>query len=257
MRKNNGISYNKRINLYVDYGDGIGAVEYVQHMGDDLAFANAARVSFGKHKLEFDEKDEKLIRYMIKHKHTSPFEHASISFRFMVPLFTRGQHHRHRTWSYNEISRRYTDFNIEFYNPKKFRTQHKSNRQASNTDELFDPEIVIETWQDHEEGRLFNLTQPASEAVFEHANRSLKLYNSMLDAGICREQARMVLPQNMYVQYYGTVNLSNLLKFIDLRDHEGSQEEIRRVARACLEIATDLFPITIKAYQEIRNESNS
>ena len=120
------------------YDDNIGSVEYVQHMGDDLTIVNAARVSFGVEKNEVDERDKKLIRYLVKNRHTSTLEHNVITFRFTVPLFVRGQHHRHRTWSYNEISRRYTAENLRFYEPKKFRTQHKSNRQASNASDLID-----------------------------------------------------------------------------------------------------------------------
>jgi thymidylate synthase (FAD) len=83
---------------------------------------------------------------------------------------------------------------------------------------------------------------------------SLDLFNRMIDAGVCREQARGVLPQNLYTEYYGTCSLSNLLKFIDLRTHEGAQLEIQKVAEACLEIATDLFPVTVGAYRRIRGE---
>ena len=118
------------------YNDGIGSVEYVEHMGSDLTIVNSARVSFGKHKEEIDEKDKKLIRYLVEHRHTSTFEHNVVTFRFVVPLFIRSQHHRHRTWSYNEISRRYTDFDLKFYEPQKFRTQHKSIRQSSNIDSV-------------------------------------------------------------------------------------------------------------------------
>ena len=118
----------KKVDLY---GDGIGAVEYISHMGNDLSIVNAARVSFGAEKQELDGKDMKLIKYLVKHNHTSPFEHCAITMRFTVPLFIRSQHHRHRTWSYNEISRRYTSVDMEFYQPEEFRTQHKSNRQAS------------------------------------------------------------------------------------------------------------------------------
>ena len=114
------------------YGDEIGKVEYVEHMGSDLSIVNSARVSFGKHKEELDGKDKKLIKYLIKHRHTSTLEHCLVTFRFKVPLFIRSQHHRHRTWSYNEISRRYTEENLQFYEPRYFRTQSKSNRQASN-----------------------------------------------------------------------------------------------------------------------------
>ncbi len=127
------MTYEKSIELY---GDGIGKVDYVQHMGSDLTVVNSARVSFGKNKAILDERDEKLIRYLIRHRHTSTLEHCSVAFRFTVPLFIRSQHHRHRTWSYNEISRRYTDIDLRFYEPPEFRTQHKSNRHASNADEL-------------------------------------------------------------------------------------------------------------------------
>jgi len=232
--------YSKSIDLY---NDGIGKVEYVQHMGEDLTVVNSARVSFGARKEELDEKDKRLIKYLIKHRHTSTLEHNAVTFRFLVPLYVRSQHHRHRTWSYNEISRRYTDVNIQFYEPKEFRTQHKSNRQASNAEELIDPQIT----------RIFE-PLPASKIVKDHHQASLALYEMLIEAGVCREQARGVLPQNLYTEYYGTVNLSNLLKFIDLRTHEGAQWEIVKVAEACLEIATDLFPVTVGAYRRIRNE---
>jgi thymidylate synthase (FAD) len=229
--------YQKSIELY---GDGIGFVDYVTHSGTDLTVVNSARVSFGVEKSELDQRDKRLIRYLIRHKHTSTLEHCSVTFRFTVPLYVRSQHHRHRTWSYNEISRRYTDVGIEFYEPKEFRTQHESNRQASNIDELINP--VLSCGSD------------CDEMVGLHHQMSLDLYNRMIAAGVCREQARGVLPQNLYTKYYGTVNLSNLLKFIDLRTHMGAQWEIQKVAEACLEIATDLFPETVGAYRKIKEE---
>ena len=205
-------------------------------MGDDLTIVNSARVSFGKHKESLDEKDEKLINYLVKHRHTSTFEHNVVTFRFVVPMFVRSQHHRHRTWSYNEISRRYTDVNLQFYQPKAFRTQHKSNRQASNAEELINPVIV---WDG----------ETCAEVIRGHHTKSLKLFDKLIEAGVCREQARGVLPQNLYTEYYGTVNLSNLLKFIDLRTHEGAQWEIQKVAEACLEIAEGLWPVAVKSYR--------
>jgi thymidylate synthase (FAD) len=220
------------------YGDGIGSVEYVQHMGEDITVVNSARVSFGKHKEELDGRDRKLIKYLIKHRHTSTLEHNTITFRFAVPLFVRSQHHRHRTWSYNEISRRYTDVGISFYEPKMFRTQHESNRQASKN-ELINPDLE---WD----------KTTASQKVYNHHRESLKLFDDLIAAGVCREQARGVLPQNLYTHYYGTVNLNNLLKFIDLRIHEGAQWEIQEVAKACLEISTKIWPYTVGAYREIR-----
>ena len=224
------------------YGDGVGRVEYIDHMGTDLTIVNAARVSFGKHKEIFDEKDEKLIRYLIKHRHTSTLEHNNVTLRFTVPLFIRSQHHRHRTWSFNEISRRYTDTDMRFFETKQFRTQHESNRQASNALETFDPMIGLSG---------VGGGCSASHMVMSHHLRSLRLYNKLIDNGICREQARGVLPQNMYTQYYGTVDLNNMIKFIKLRTHEGAQMEIQDVARGCLTICRSLWPKSMLAAMEI------
>ena len=225
------------------YGDGIGRVDYVSHMGTDLTVVNSARVSFGVERDELNERDKKLIKYLIEHKHTSTLEHCNITFRFCVPLFVRSQHHRHRTWSYNEISRRYTDVNIQFYEPDGFRTQHKSNRQASENN-IINPVLgtVVPTLVPMK-------TKTVADAVKSHHKMSLCLFNQLLDAGVCREQARGVLPQNMYTEYYGTTNLNNLMKFINLRMHEGAQWEIQRVAEACLEIAQELYPVTVEAYK--------
>jgi len=215
------------------YNDNIGSVEYVQHMGDDLTIVNSARVSFGKEKKEIDKRDKKLIKYLIEHQHTSTLEHNVVTFRFCVPLFIRSQHHRHRTWSYNEISRRYTDVNLQFYEPKEFRTQHKSNRQASNDTNLINPIMAFDK-------------TTASQEVQSHHMKSLDLFNRLIEEGVCREQARGVLPQNLYTEYYGTANLNNLIKFIKLRTHDGAQQEIRVVAEACKKIATDLWPVAMK-----------
>ncbi len=228
------------------YGDDIGKVELVQTVGNDLSVVNAARVSFGVEKEELDDKDKKLINYLVKHKHTSTLEHCFMTFKFVVPLYVRSQHHRHRTWSYNEISRRYTSVDMEFYSPKTFRTQHETNRQASNLDEI-DPNL-----SQYKHGPLPVPPNPASEAIAWHHRRSLTLYESLIENGVCREQARGVLPQNLYTTYIGSVNLNNLLKFIALRDHEGAQVEIQQVAKACLTFAQEHFPYTVAAYRESR-----
>ena len=233
------------------FDDQIGRVDYVSHMGSDLTVVNSARVSFGMQKSELNARDVKLIKYLIKHKHTSTLEHCVVTYKFTVPLYIRSQHHRHRTWSYNEISRRYTDKDLQFYCPREFRTQHKSNRQASNIEEMIDPLL----W--HEEGsqivKAFH--PPASETYREHCLHSLRLFEELVSKGVCREQARGVLPQTLYTEYYGTVNLGNLLKFVSLRMHEGAQHEIQKVAEACLEMASDLFPVTVKSYRASVNNS--
>ena len=228
------------------FGDDIGAVEYISHMGTDLSVVNAARVSFGSEKEKVDEKDIKLINYLMAHNHSSPFEHCTITFRFTVPLFIRSQHHRHRTWAYNEISRRYTSVDINFYEPRHFRTQHKSNRQAS-TDSLINP--LLESNRDGSP-----TLSSAADQMRSHHKESLRLFESLLNAGVCREQARGVLPQNLYTQYYGTVNLHNLLKFVSLRVHEGAQWEIQQVAKACLEVARQHFPHSVESYMKHKME---
>jgi len=234
--------YEKSVLLY---DDGIGRVDYISHMGSDLTVVNSARVSFGVEKSQLDNRDRKLISYLIKHRHTSTLEHCVVTFKFTVPLFVRSQHHRHRTWSYNEISRRYTDKDLQFYLPKAFRTQHKSNRQASNENDLIDPVIIPDL---HDTG--YGVT--ASTYVNRVTQDSLEAFRLLLREGVCREQARMVLPQNLYTEYYGTVNLNNLLKFVDLRTHEGAQWEIQKTAHACLEIAKDIWPVTVSSYGDLR-----
>ena len=229
------------------YNDGIGSIQLVDYMGEDIKVVNSARVSFGVHKESLDEKDKKLINYLVKHKHTSTLEHNLATFIIKVPLFVRSQHHRHRTWSYNEISRRYTDFNLEFYTPEAFRTQHKTNRQASNN-ELINPEIDSSILLSHTDKAYNNI----SDCVKYHCDMSIKLYESMIEAGVCKEQARGVLPQNMYTEYYATANLNNILKFVDLRTHDGAQWEIQVLANEILNIIKDLWPETVESY--IRNK---
>ena len=157
------------------FGDDIGAVEYVSHMGSDLSVVNAARVAFGTEKDTVDEKDVKLINYLMKHNHTSPFEHCVLTCKFTVPLFIRSQHHRHRTWAYNEISRRYTSIDMKFYEPEQFRTQHKSNRQASNSDKV-NPKIKYRHPECSEDSFLF-----ATEMIKQHHRSSLDLYDKLIE----------------------------------------------------------------------------
>lgn len=226
--------------LYQDLGDDIGHVRLLDRMGDDLRVVNAARVSFGRTVAEFSDNDDRLLRFLLRNKHTSPFEHCMISWAFKVPLFVRSQHMRHRTWSFNEISRRYTSETIEFYLPNRFRKQHSSDRQAS-TNEHINPLVT----------RLHK-KQNANTALKEASLEAVALYENLLAQGVAREMARMVLPQNLYTSYYGTIDLHNALRFIELRSDYHAQWEIRRVAEAMHEQLKKLFPAVMRAWEDNR-----
>ncbi|MBO5821903.1 MAG: FAD-dependent thymidylate synthase, partial [Lentisphaeria bacterium] len=202
---------------------GQGWIGLIDHLGTESTIVNAARVSFGKLKTEMDDRDVKLLEYLIANKHTSPLEHMVFTFSIHCPLFVRGQWHRHRTWSYNEISRRYTEVDMEFYTPENLRRQAESDRQAS----VADPEFEGAELQ---------------QAIAAHNQASFELYEKLLASGVCREQARGVLPQNMMVTFWGTVDLSNLLHFLELRDSEHAQYEIREYAIAIKKLIKPIIP---------------
>ena len=210
---------------------GQGWVGLIDHLGTEATIVNAARVSFGKLKTEMDERDVKLLHYLIENRHTSPLEHVVFTFSIHCPLFVRGQWHRHRTWSYNEISRRYTEIDMEFYTPEHLRRQAESNRQASFADPEFEDAAL-------------------RELIRTQNVQSLELYNKLLDSGVCREQARGVLPQNMMVTFWGTVDLSNLLHFLRLRDSEHAQYEIREYAVAIRQLIAPVVPNVMEYYEK-------
>ena len=209
---------------------GQGWVGLIDHLGTETTIVNAARVSFGKLKTEMNDQDVKLLDYLIANRHTSPLEHVVFTFSVHCPLFIRGQWHRHRTWSYNEISRRYTEIDMEFYTPPALRRQAQNNRQASFADDSFEDKEL-------------------RELIAAHNQSSFDLYNRLLEAGVCREQARGVLPQNMMVTFWGTVDLSNLLHFLELRDSDHAQWEIREYAIAIKKLIKPLIP-NVAAYYE-------
>jgi len=218
-------------------GDGISFVRLINSMGSDVEIVNGARVSFGKRRETLDGKDKVLIQYLADERHTSPFEHVAFTFHVKCPLFVTRQWHRHRTWSYNEISRRYTSVNLEFYVPQAYRQQADINRQAS-TDEL------VEQTGD---GRNIH------DLVAAHTQRAFNFYEELIAQGVAREQARMVLPQNMYTEMYATVNLHNLIHFIELRIHPGAQWEIQQYARKLLDLAEEAAPFAVRAIRKARN----
>ncbi|MBR4884066.1 MAG: FAD-dependent thymidylate synthase [Lentisphaeria bacterium] len=213
---------------------GQGWVGLIDTLGTESTIVNAARVSFGKIKQEMDDRDVGLLNYLIENRHTSPLEHIVFTFSIHCPLFIRGQWHRHRTWSYNEISRRYTEIDMEFYTPEHLRRQAETNRQASVEDVNFDDAAL-------------------REMIRKQNTDSLKLYNDLLEAGVCREQARGVLPQNMMVTFWGTVDLNNLLHFLELRDSEHAQWEIREYAKAIKKLIKPVIP-HVAAYYESKGQ---
>ena len=223
------------------YDDRIGKVELVDHSGTDLMIIDSARVNFDAYETALGDKDKKSIRRLVENQHTRNHHNGCMTFNFKVPLFVQYQHYRHTTWLYNEISRTYTDENLEFYEPKLFRTQSKNNRQASNGNDLINPTM----YHEDERGSAMIVV---SDLLKEHHKTCLEFYKNMMSNGVCREQARGVLPQNLYTEYCGTVNLNNLLKFIKLGEHESAKWEIVQVTKACREIALTLYPITLSAF---------
>ena len=215
--------------------DGQGWVGLIDHLGTESTIVNAARVSFGKLKSEMDDRDVKLLEYLIDNRHTSPLEHIVFTFSIHCPLFVRGQWHRHRTWSYNEISRRYTEIDMEFYTPQQLRRQAESNRQASVADPDFDSSALV-------------------AEIDAHNKQCMALYEKLLVSGVCREQARSVLPQNMMVTFWGTVDLANLLHFLELRDSEHAQWEIREYAIAIKKLIKPYIP-NVAAYFEKKGQA--
>lgn len=194
--------------------DGIGFIELMEVMGNDNTIVNTARLSYlGDSKGQ--ERDKKLLMYLWENKHTSPFESVVYRMRVKCPLFVRSQWMRHRTASYNEISRRYTSEELEFYIPEKWRTQDTKNKQSS-----VEPHKQYRYW---------------SEYITDHTNNTLKIYEAMLADNIAREQARMILPQSMYTMFYVVVNLHNLMHFVTLRNSSHAQWEIKVYAEAILE----------------------
>ena len=212
-----------------------GSIELLAHMGDDNTIVNAARVSYlGESKGE--DQDRKLIAYLLKNSHTSPFEQVEFQFMVKCPVFVVRQWHRHRTWNYSEVSRRYTSEDIEFHFPDILRRQSKDNKQVSYVDESFR-----------------ELSDKYIERMKINAVNDYSLYIEMIEAGFAREQAREVLPQNMYVSYYAKTDLHNLLHFIELRNHPHAQYEIKVYAQAIEALIMPIVPVAYGEWFRLKN----
>ena len=206
-----------------------GVVELIDTLGTDNTIVSAARVSvLGATK--GIEKDIQLIKYLLENKHTSPFEQVEFQFRVKCPIFIARQWMRHRTWNFNETSRRYTSQQIEFHIPETLRKQSSENHQSS-----------IEDIVDNEDDFIQDIEQFSYSAY--------TVYKRMLEAGVCREQARMVLPVNLYTMFYAKVDLHNLMHFINLRLHPHAQYEMQQYARALDEFVKQVVPITYRIWR--------
>lgn len=209
-----------------------GFVRYIDHMGTDERIVEAARISY-KSPSKGPEQDKKLLHYLYKHKHTSPFEMCKITLNIKMPIFVMRQYVRHRMQNLNEVSARYTELPNEFYLPEKWRVQDVKNKQGS----------VSSKELDHEQLRV------SCAATCQIAYNT---YEDMLKAGVAREMARMVLPINIYTEIYACWDLKNLLHFIKLRDDSHAQYEIQEYGKAIKEICRELFPWTIEAYETFK-----
>jgi len=208
-----------------------GFVRLIDHMGTDLTVVNAARVSFGKRKEAFDGKDAELVGYLAEHEHTAPFRHAYLTFHVKAPIFVFRQWMKHRIASdFNEISGRYVEFQEdEFYVPENFRQQAKVNKQGS-------------------EGEIAEANRAQAHEIYVEACRaSVANYKKLIELGVCREQARCILPLGLYSEVYWTVSLQAAAHFLHLRMDSHAQWEIRQYAEAVRQLIEPLFPESLKA----------
>ena len=192
-------------------------------MGTDLSVVNAARVSYSKEKLEFDGKDEKLIKYHAEHEHWSPFAHASMQFRIKAPIFVARQLVKHQVGLvWNEVSRRYVDFPPELYKPDAWRGRPQNSKQGS------DGEVELGQTIDH------NLATTMESCLI--------LYNTMIQKGVAPEQARMVLPQSMMTEWYWSGTVYAFARVCNLRCKPDTQKETQDVANEIDKLADEAFP---------------
>lgn len=212
-----------------------GEIELIDALGNDLTVVNAARVSFGQRKDVWDDSDERLVRYLAQNEHTSPFRHIMVQFRIKAPEFVMRQLYKHvvgiettstystKDHAWNEISGRYTKVD-EFYVPNTWRYQSTNNKQAS-------------------EGSLDGLSAKIATQRYEELLGEIdRVYHNLLDLGIAKEQARILLPISQYTEVYWTASFQAIMNFIELRDHVHAQYEIRVYAEAMKKMMLELFP---------------
>ena len=201
--------------------------ELLNYFGDDLMITNAARVSYGKSKNVFDEKDGKLINFLVEHKHVAPFRHPQLQFRIQCPIFVERQLFKHQVgMSANSISGRYVDFSDNYFVIEKLRKQSKSSKQGSEG-EIDSPELL--------------------EKISNFVQQSSSLYKELCDAGVAKEQARMILPFGFFTEFWATCNLRSFMHWYIARTDAHAQWEIQELAKAAMELIKDQYPETIQA----------
>jgi thymidylate synthase (FAD) len=214
-------------------------VELIDHMGSDLSVVNAARVSFDKISTEFQDRDTKLIKYLATHNHWSPFAHAQASFRVAAPVFVARQLQKHTVgFAWNEVSRRYVDTEPTFFVPETWRKRAENVKQGSSEEAV-----------DIKEFRLRWDYDPYTSFI----NAAEDFYKSLLDQGVCPEQARMVLPQSMMTEWIWSGSLYAFARVCNLRLDSHTQKETQLVAQQISSHMESLFPVSWNALVGVRN----
>jgi thymidylate synthase (FAD) len=203
-------------------------------LADDLSVVNGARVSFARRKEEMDASDEGLIRFLMRDRHGSPFEHNAFRFHVRCPIFVAREWFRHRIGSFNEFSLRYAKATDDFYVPEAADVRTQVGKPGAYRFEQVDDELA-------------ETTRDELRAVYEQAYDT---YTRLVDQGVARELARSVLPVGAYTQFYWTVNARALMNFVSLRNSEFAQLEIRRYAEAVEAFFAELMPVTHEAFLE-------
>src|SRR3954449_2382667 len=209
-----------------------GFVRLDAAMADDLSVVNAARVSFARRRLEMDDSDVGLVKFLMRDRHGTPFEHNAFRFHIRTPIFVAREWFRHRVGSFNEFSMRYARATDEFYVPAAKDVRSQVGKPGAYTFEPVDDELAEQT---REELR----------AVYEAA---FATYERLVEQGVAREVARAVLPVGAYTEFYWTVNARSLMNFVSLRASETAQREIRRYAEAVEHFLEQQMPVTHAAF---------
>jgi thymidylate synthase (FAD) len=209
-----------------------GFVRLDDSMADDLSVVNAARVSFARRKEAMDESDEGLIRFLLRERHGTPFEHNSFRFHVRAPLFVAREWFRHRVGSFNEFSMRYARATDDFYVPEPEDVRTQVGKPGSYSFEPVDPELA-------------ETTRDELRAVYDEAYAT---YERLVERGVARELARLVMPVGAYTEFYWTINARSLMNFVSLRAAETAQREIRRYAEACERFLAEKMPVTHAAF---------